>query len=149
MKDLWEGNPARIRQRADRSIKTHAATRHTGCDFYFGHAGKNKFLLMYKTHCRSTASQMSSSDTTKVYLPLPPPDNLYAENPQAELAGPEKEMYDAVFNHFTTLDYRLPGFDESHDSEDKETHVEGEGRKWTPELIEEEKFWLSHECIRR
>jgi len=92
---------------------------------------------------------MSSSDTTKVYLPLPPPDNLYAENPQAELAGPEKEMYDAVFNHFTALDYRLPGFDESHDSEDKETHVEGEGRKWTPELIEEEKFWLSHECIRR
>jgi len=87
---------------------------------------------------------MSPLDTTKVYQPLPPPDHLYAENPQAELAEPERNKYDTVFKHFTAQDYKLPGF-EAHDS----GVAEGERRKWTSDLIEEEKFWLSYECILR
>lgn len=97
--------------------------------------------------------------TTKVYQPLPPPDHLYAENPQAELAESEQDKYDAVLKHFTAPDYHLPGF-ETHESEvaddehgavkdEKETPIEGERRKWTSELIEEEKFWLSYECLLR
>ena len=100
---------------------------------------------------------MSPLDTTKVYQPLPPPDHLYAENPQAELAEPEKNKYNTVFKHFTAQDYKLPGF-EAHDSgvadknetmRDKKNRIEGERRKWTSNLIEEEKFWLSYECILR
>lgn len=99
-------------------------------------------------------AEQTASDT-KVYLPLPPPDTLYSENPQPELTEKERGMYDAVFAHFTKPDYNLPGFDsqngvaENQDLKEKESFVEGERRKWAPELIEEEKFWLSYECILR
>jgi len=100
---------------------------------------------------------MSTLDTTKVYQPLAPPDHLHAENPRAELAEPERDKYNTVLEHFTAPDYKLPGF-EAHDSgvadeketiKDEENCIEGERRKWTSELIEEEKFWLSYECILR
>ncbi|KXN84742.1 CRAL-TRIO domain-containing protein C23B6.04c [Leucoagaricus sp. SymC.cos] len=91
----------------------------------------------------------STNDTNKIYLPLPPPDTLHSENPQATLTESEKEMYDAVFAHFTATGYGLPGFEEEESANEKEGYVEGERRKWTSELIEEERFWLSYECILR
>lgn len=93
------------------------------------------------------------ANDTKIYLPLPPPDTLYSEKPQADLTEAEKEMYDTVFAHFTVTDYKLPGFDSPNEDgqalKEKAGFTEGEKRKWTPELIDEEKFWLSYECILR
>jgi hypothetical protein len=105
----------------------------------------------------SSPAPESTNDSTKVYLPLPPPDDLHKEDPQAQLTSSESGMYDVVFLHFTTPDYKLPGFEsqdeavasESDELEEKEGYAEGQRRKWTSELIEEEKFWLSYECILR
>ncbi|KAJ3564306.1 hypothetical protein NP233_g8380 [Leucocoprinus birnbaumii] len=104
-----------------------------------------------------SSQDVESTTDTKVYLPLPPPDNLYTENPQAELTEQEKEAYDTVLGHFTASDYKLPGYESSEEGEaageseksEGEGGAEGEKRKWTSELIEEEKFWLSYECILR
>lgn len=104
----------------------------------------------------SSSTTPEPADDTKVYLPLPPPDTLYTENPQAGLTEKEQEMYDTVFAHFDAPDYKLPGFEasdgdatNSEELKEKEGFLEGERRQWTPELIEEEKFWLSYECILR
>jgi hypothetical protein len=102
----------------------------------------------------SSPTEHTSDENAKVYLPLPPPDNLNSENPQAELSATEKELYDAVLGHFTVAEYKLPGFDsvvaeENDEPKEKEGFAEGKRQKWTPELIEEEKFWLSYECILR
>lgn len=103
----------------------------------------------------STTTTPEPTNDTKVYLPLPPPDTLHSENPQKDLTEAEKTMYDTVFAHFTAADYKLPGFDSQNEGPDSQAlkekagFTEGERRNWMPQLIEEEKFWLSYECILR
>jgi hypothetical protein len=97
----------------------------------------------------------SSNSDNKVYLPLPPPDNLYSKNPQENLTETQQEIYDAVFSHFSKSEYRHPGFEDLDSVKKrleelrKKEQLEGERRQWTGELIDEEKFWLSYECMLR
>ncbi len=68
--------------------------------------------------------------TGKVYTPLPPPDGLYEKDPLPPLTEKERQSYNQVRQHFAETGYRLPG--------------EAHGK-----LTEDEKFWLSYECILR
>jgi hypothetical protein len=74
----------------------------------------------------------NSTDSAKVNGPLTPPDNLYRKDPLPPLTPREKESYKDVFEYFSKAGYRLPGVSE------------GSG-----ELTDDEKFWLSYECILR
>jgi hypothetical protein len=91
----------------------------------------------------------------KVYLPLSPPDGIYSEHPQEKLTEAEQEKYDTVCSHFNNSEYKLPGFEDVESFKEKleefkkKEGLEGERRQWTTELIDEEKFWLSYECILR
>lgn len=102
-------------------------------------------------------SPTPESSNNKVYLPIPSPDGLYSENPQEKLTETEQEHYDVVFSHFNNSEYKLPGFEDLDKAKERLEEVrkregfDGERlrREWTAELVEEEKFWLSYECILR
>lgn len=68
----------------------------------------------------------------KVFLPIPPPPTIYKENPHAHLSSSEQSMYDEVLGHFTRIEpeYTIPNTEKG-------------------ELTDEEKFWLSRECLLR
>lgn len=68
--------------------------------------------------------------TDKVYTPLPPPDDLYSKDPLPPLTERERKSYNEVYQHFAKAGYRLSGVTNG-------------------ELSEDEKFWLSYECILR
>jgi len=63
------------------------------------------------------------------YIPFPPPPSLSGTK-QPPLSAKESELFPVVFDHFAKPDYILPGVNDG-------------------ELSEEEKFWLSHECMLR
>ncbi|KAH8834727.1 CRAL TRIO domain-containing protein [Flagelloscypha sp. PMI_526] len=71
--------------------------------------------------------------TSKVFTPLPPPENPLVSASPLELSAQQVELYKAVEDHFSEESFKLSG--------------------WSPEkeasLSEKEKFWLSHECILR
>ncbi|EKM78889.1 hypothetical protein AGABI1DRAFT_107340 [Agaricus bisporus var. burnettii JB137-S8] len=102
-------------------------------------------------------SPTPESSNNKVYLPIPPPDGLYSENPQEKLTEIEQEHYDVVFSHFNNSEYKLPGYEDLDKAKERLEEVrkregfesEMRRREWTAELVEEEKFWLSYECILR
>ncbi|KAF9468031.1 CRAL-TRIO domain-containing protein [Collybia nuda] len=66
----------------------------------------------------------------KSYLPTTPPAPVVEADPRATLTDAEREMYAAVLEHFSVPTYTLPGVENG-------------------ELLEEEKFWLSCECLLR
>ncbi|KAF9526403.1 CRAL-TRIO domain-containing protein [Crepidotus variabilis] len=68
----------------------------------------------------------------KVTTVSPPPPSPYAEDPRAVLSESEQRMYNEVLAHFTKEDlvYVIPNVERG-------------------ELDENEKFWLSRECILR
>ncbi|KAF8968123.1 CRAL-TRIO domain-containing protein [Flammula alnicola] len=74
----------------------------------------------------------STAVQDKVFLPLHPPPTTYKNEPHAVLSNSEQTMYDEVLAHFTKSDpeYSLPNIEKG-------------------ELMDEEKFWLSRECILR
>ena len=72
---------------------------------------------------------MTDSSSKKVYLPIPPP-TVYKDDPRASLEESEQAMYDEVVKHFTQTDYSIPDIEKG-------------------ELMDQEKFWLSRECILR
>ncbi|OCH93078.1 CRAL/TRIO domain-containing protein [Obba rivulosa] len=76
---------------------------------------------------------MSISET--IYEPLSPPgiSNLEASEKEPaglQLSDDKKRMADEILAHFTKEDYTIPGIENG-------------------ELSEDEKFWLSHECMLR
>lgn len=77
-------------------------------------------------------SQSSSKVSGKVYTPLPPPDHLYRKDPLPPLTPRERESYKEVLEYFSKTGYKLPGVS-----------------KENGELTDDEKFWLSYECILR
>jgi hypothetical protein len=72
---------------------------------------------------------MMTDSSPKVFLPIHPP-TIYKDDPGAELKESEQSMYDAVVEHFTRTDYSIPNIEKG-------------------ELMDQEKFWLSCECIIR
>lgn len=66
----------------------------------------------------------------KVFTPLLPPDRLYRKDPLPPLTLRERTAYLSVFEHFSRTGYQIPSI--AHG-----------------ELTEDEKFWLSYECILR
>jgi hypothetical protein len=70
-----------------------------------------------------------SSPDSKVYLPIPPP-TIYQDDPRARLEESEQLLYNEVVNHFSQSDYSIPNIEKG-------------------ELMDQEKFWLSRECILR
>ncbi|KAH9481360.1 CRAL-TRIO domain-containing protein C23B6.04c [Psilocybe cubensis] len=72
------------------------------------------------------------STAEKVFLPIPPPVTPYKDDPRAVLSKSEQAMYDEVLAHFTRADpvYVIPNIEKG-------------------ELTEQEKFWLSRECLLR
>jgi len=68
----------------------------------------------------------------KVFTQIQPPTTTYKEDPHAVLSQSEQRIYDEVLGHFTKLEpaYSIPNFEKG-------------------ELMDEEKFWLSRECILR
>lgn len=66
----------------------------------------------------------------KLYLPTTPPAPVVEADPRATLTDVEREMYTAVLEHFSVPVYTIPGLEKG-------------------ELLEEEKFWLSSECLLR
>jgi len=73
---------------------------------------------------------MASAD--KVFLPIPPPSAPHKDDPRAVLSANEQKMYDEALSHFTRSDpvYSIPNVEKG-------------------ELTDQEKFWLSRECILR
>ncbi|TFY66799.1 hypothetical protein EVG20_g4284 [Dentipellis fragilis] len=69
---------------------------------------------------------------------LPPPPLPEGETRPGELTPAQEEMYAKVLAHFDDAEYRLPSEGKSKE-EDKEKG----------ELSEDEKFWLSRECLLR
>lgn len=65
----------------------------------------------------------------KVFLPIRPP-TIYKDDPRLELEESEQSIYDEVLEHFSQTDYSIPNVEKG-------------------ELIDQEKFWLSRECILR
>ncbi|KAJ3576467.1 hypothetical protein NP233_g420 [Leucocoprinus birnbaumii] len=80
----------------------------------------------------SKSNLKASSESEKVYVPLPPPDHLYRKDPLPPLTPRERETYKEVLEHFSEPGYKLPGVSKGND-----------------ELTDDEKFWLSYECILR
>jgi phosphatidylinositol/phosphatidylcholine transfer protein len=72
---------------------------------------------------------MADSSTEKVFLPIPP-TTIYKNDPRASLEESEQAIYDEVVNHFSQTDYSIPNIEKG-------------------ELTDQEKFWLSRECILR
>jgi hypothetical protein len=72
------------------------------------------------------------SKPRKIYTSLPPPDDLYKKDPLPPLTPKERITYSEVLEYFSRPGFKLP--DVSN----------GSG-----ELTEDEKFWLSYECILR
>ena len=70
--------------------------------------------------------------SAKTFAPIPPPPSKYKDDPHVTLSSSEKAMYDEVLAHFTSQDpvYALPKIENGV-------------------LMEEEKFWLSRECLLR
>ncbi len=67
----------------------------------------------------------------KVYTQIPPPQTPVVEDPHAQLSTTEQEKYQEVLDYFSKDTYTLP--DVQNDAQ----------------LSEEERFWLSRECILR
>jgi len=67
----------------------------------------------------------------KVYTQIPPPSVTITEDPRATLSVQEQEQYEQVLDHFSKDAYTIPGIDND------------------AQLTEEEKFWLSCECLLR
>ena len=67
----------------------------------------------------------------KVYTQIPPPQTPTVEDPYAQLSTSEQEKYQEVLDCFSKDTYSLPGVRNG------------------AQLSEEEKFWLSRECILR
>ena len=65
----------------------------------------------------------------KVFLPIPPP-TICKDDPRASLEEAEQAIYDEVVKHFSQADYSIPNIEKG-------------------ELMDQEKFWLSRECILR
>lgn len=72
---------------------------------------------------------MTDSSSKKVFLPIPPP-TIYKDDPRATLEESELAMYNEVVEHFSQTDYSIPNIEKG-------------------ELMDQEKFWLSRECILR
>lgn len=72
---------------------------------------------------------MTDPSSKKVFLPIPPP-TIYKDDPRARLEESEQAMYDEVAKHFSQTDYSIPNIEKG-------------------ELMDQEKFWLSRECILR
>jgi len=74
------------------------------------------------------------SEANTIYEPLPPADisrDASKEEPAVlQLPDDKKRMADEVLAHFSQEDYTIPGIEDG-------------------KLMEEEKFWLSYECILR
>ncbi|KAL1726068.1 CRAL-TRIO domain-containing protein [Schizophyllum commune] len=88
----------------------------------------------------------------KVTVPHPPPSAADA-TPPVTLTDAQADMHKTVLEHFTAPDYKLPpgpAGEKLHgcDLGDKAEEY-GERTEFGPELIEEEKFWLSWECVHR
>lgn len=66
----------------------------------------------------------------KCHTPLAPLPRYYESNPRAQLSESEQKMYDEVLAHFSPENYALPGLEKG-------------------DLTDQEKFWLSRECILR
>ncbi|KAF6764056.1 CRAL-TRIO domain-containing protein [Ephemerocybe angulata] len=66
----------------------------------------------------------------KCYTPIAPLPKYYESNPRAHLSAEEQGMYDQVLAHFAADEYALPAIEKG-------------------ELMDEEKFWLSRECLLR
>lgn len=77
---------------------------------------------------------MSATTTTDdtTYLPLHPPPTTYKDDPRATLSDSEQKMYNEILAYFTKSEpeYALPN--------------EKAGK-----LTDDEKFWLSRECLLR
>ncbi|KAM6490526.1 CRAL/TRIO domain containing protein [Amanita muscaria] len=67
----------------------------------------------------------------KVYTQTPPPPTTLAQDPQAQLSEQAQEQYQQVLNHFSQDTYSIPAIEND------------------AQLSEEEKFWLSRECLLR
>ncbi|KXN81534.1 CRAL-TRIO domain-containing protein C23B6.04c [Leucoagaricus sp. SymC.cos] len=77
-----------------------------------------------------TSSDSKSKD--KTYTPSAPPDDLYRSDPLPPLTPRERDSYKEVFEHFSKSGYKLPDVPATNG-----------------ELTEDEKLWLSYECILR
>ncbi|KDR76225.1 hypothetical protein GALMADRAFT_247498 [Galerina marginata CBS 339.88] len=68
----------------------------------------------------------------KAFLPIRPPATTFNDDPHAVLSPAEQKMYDEVLGHLTrtTPVYTIPNIEKG-------------------ELTEDEKFWISRECILR
>lgn len=96
-----------------------------------------KFLKATQVSCHNFHLQvkrvglniMTDSSPEKVYLPIPPPI-LYQDDPRAGLEESQQLIYDEVLKHFSQTDYSIPNVEKD-------------------ELMDQEKFWLSRECILR
>ncbi|KAK0223308.1 CRAL/TRIO domain-containing protein [Armillaria fumosa] len=66
-----------------------------------------------------------------IYFPIPPPPTPSVAPHVSPLTEKQSIMYQTVYDHFAKPDYKIPGLEEN------------------AELMEEEKFWMSHECILR
>lgn len=72
---------------------------------------------------------MTESPSEKVFLPIRPP-TIYKDDPRAELGESEQSTYDKVVEYLTQTNYSIPNIEKG-------------------ELMEQEMFWLSRECILR
>lgn len=84
-------------------------------------------LVCLTSHQGCSITYMSPG---KVFTPLLPPDRLYRKDPLPPLTLRERTAYLSVFEHFSRTGYQIPSI--AHG-----------------ELTEDEKFWLSYECILR
>ena len=71
-----------------------------------------------------------SSSSEKVFLPISPPTICNKDDPRASLEESEQAIYDEVEKHFSQTDYSIPNIEKG-------------------QLMDQEKFWLSRECILR
>ena len=85
--------------------------------------------LINETTCLAHTPFHASTMSDKVYTLAAPPSREDAK-PPVELTENEQDMYEKVLKHFSSPEYALPGIEKG-------------------QLKEEEKFWLSKECIVR
>jgi DNA replication initiation complex subunit (GINS family) len=67
--------------------------------------------------------------STVISEPIAPP-KVHETDPRANLTEQEQDLYDQVLKHLSDPQYAIPGVEKG-------------------ELTEQEKFWLSRECILR
>jgi len=72
---------------------------------------------------------MTEPSAEKISVPIRPP-TIYKDDPRDELEESEQSLYDEVVEHFSQKDYSIPNIEKG-------------------ELMDQEKFWLSRECILR